>query len=524
MAKNKKYNRQSEFLFQDAEFLSVFAKEAGALQDYPEEKLHIGWELILLNQFHDILPGTSIKKVYEDSHRQYEEVLRSGYEMVSAAASGIASMITSDCNSLVVFNQLSFTRSDMLVFESEKNISALDAGDGELTPVQKTGDNSYTAFVGGIPSKGYKTFSFVESGSPADKRVFTYSNGKLETPFYSVLFDDQGHITSLFDKEEERELTRKGCRLNQLQAFEDKPHNYDAWDINIYYQDKMWTVNDLISREVIENGPLRFCLKITREFMDSSIEQKIVFYKEKRRIDFDNKIDWKENHILLKAAFPLDIHASKATYEIQYGNVERSTHSNTSWDVAQFEVCSHKWADLSEGNYGVSLLNDCKYGYDIKDGTMRLSLIKSAIEPNPDADKEIHEFTYSLYPHRGQWQDARTVQEAYSLNCPLYSEEIAVQRGTLGREECFASVDRDNILIEVIKKAEDRDEIIIRLYECYNRRTNTDITFAQSIESLCECDLHENKGEELWFDGKIARLSFKPYEIKTLNLKLSGGV
>ncbi|MBF9013985.1 MULTISPECIES: alpha-mannosidase [unclassified Oceanispirochaeta] len=520
MGINKKYNRQSEFLYQDAEFFSVFARESQVQPDYPAEEINAGWRIILLNQFHDILPGTSIKKVYEDSWAQYEEILQKGNGIVTGAIKSLASRIDSDKESLVVFNQLGFSRTDILVFNSHKKVSTLEDGEGLHVPVQEIGSGTYFAHLQNIPSKGYKTYVIHEADICEPEDPFSFSNGRLETPFYSVIINEEGNISSLYDKEEKRQLVKKGQCLNQLQAFEDKPHNYDAWDINIYYQDKMYDVNQLKSLEVLDAGLLRFCLKIEKDFVNSKIIQKIYFYKDSRRIDFASTIDWKESQILLKAAFPLDIHSSRATYEIQYGNVERSTHSNTSWDFAQFEVCGHKWADISEDNYGVSLLNDCKYGYDIKGSTMRLSLIKSAIEPNPEADKGVHEFTYSLYPHKGRWQDGHTVRQAYFLNCPLYTEEIGLQKGPLHREMSFVSVNQENIIIEVIKKAEDRDETILRIYECCNRRTEAEFHFAGKIETLHECDLHEHKLQPLSFKGNKTKLLFKPYEIKTVTLGL----
>lgn len=282
----------------------------------------------------------------------------------------------------------------------------------------------------------------------------------------------------------------------------------------------MWEVTDVDSVEVIESGDVRSTVKISRKFCDSLIVQEISIYNDVPRIDFRTVIDWKETQMLLKTAFPVDIHSDKATYEIQYGNVERLTHWNTSWDQARFEVCAHKWADLSEDDYGVSLLNDCKYGHDIKDGVMRLTLLKSAKEPNVDADREIHEFTYSLYPHLGDFKAAGTVQMAYALNCPMYTKVENQHAGSLPTEFSMAKVDKENVIIEVVKKAEDSEDIIIRLYECYNRRSAVNLTFCAIISGVWECDLMESNLHELDHGDNTFVFDIKPFEIKTFKLKV----
>jgi alpha-mannosidase len=226
-------------------------------------------------------------------------------------------------------------------------------------------------------------------------------------------------------------------------------------------------------------------------------------------------VDWHEDHKFLKASFPVDINSSRAAYEIQYGNLERETHNNTSWDIAKFEVCGHKWADLSEGNYGVSLLNNCKYGYDIKDGTMRLTLLKSGTYPNPEADLGYHEFTYSIYPHKGTWKEGNTQTMAYNLNVPMYAVVEDSHDGTLNNEMSLLKLNKDNCVIEVVKKAEDSDGVILRLYEYKNMRENVCLTFDREIESAFECDLMENISGLCEKTDKGIKFEVKPYEIKT---------
>jgi alpha-mannosidase len=520
MGRNKKYNRKSELLYQDVEFLSTLAMTLG--KEYPQESINQNWEIILLNQFHDILPGSSIKEVYEESREQYEKVLAEGNKMARQAVDSIAANIKLEKLSVVVYNTLSFERSDIAIF---------DIPDGMVNPcivdelgykvpcqaVEGQGQRKAMFFAENIPAKGYRTY-VLEEAQTSEVSNLNISENKLENAYFAIEIDEKGTLSSVYDKINRREVLKQGGRGNQLQAFEDKPMNYDNWDIDIYYQEKMWEVDQVEKVEVIENGPVRGGVRIYKKFLDSTIIQNIYIYKDVPRIDFDTYVDWKEDQVLLKAAFPVDVHADKATYEIQYGNVERPTHWNTSWDVARFEVCAHKWADISEEGFGVSLLNDCKYGHDIKDGNIRLTLIKSGIHPNKEADREEHYFTYSLYPHGGDWKAGRTVQMAYSLNIPLYTKVEQPHDGILPSSLSMVHVSRDNVIIEAVKKAEDSDEIIIRLYECHNRRSNVRVTFYKELRRVVECNLMEKELEEIVPEGNSFSFQIKPYEIKTFKL------
>ena len=509
------------------ELLSVIADKASGLKQYPQEKLNRGWQTILLNQFHDIIPGSSIKEVYEDSQQQYMEILDEGKEMLQNALERISGNIALNRTSLIVFNQLSYERSDLIVFdlpEEYEQVEILDKGQAVL--LQLSGRRA-AFYAKDIPSKGYKAFeirkvekvpAFVE---PQELRI---SPEILENRFFRIQLDTGANITSIYDKINQREVVQAGKRANVLQAFEDKPRDYDAWEISIYYEEKVWEVNDVVSMEVVEEGPLKACLRVKKKFVDSEIIQDMVIYRDIPRIDFVNRIDWKQKQVLLKAAFPVDVHADAATYEIQYGNLQRPTHKNTSWDVARFEVCGHKWADLSGEGYGVSLLNDCKYGHDIHDSVMRLTLIKSPIDPYENADQEVHEFTYSVYPHEGNWRTGKTVNMAYSLNCPMYTKLEIAHEGVLPAEFSFVKVNKENVVVEVVKKAEDSDAIIIRLYECRNRRDNVRLTFFKELAEVWECDLMEHNTEKIEAQGRKFEFEIKPYEIKTFKVVTRTGI
>lgn len=518
MARNKRDNRISEQLYESTEKVNSLAMLLG--KEYPAENINKNWENILLNQFHDILPGTSIKKVYDVTDEDYKRIIGSGKEMLADGINYIAENISLKNKSVVVFNTLGFDRDDIVEFEvpSDINMPAVLDGSEEIE-CQLIDDGKAIFFAKGIPANGHKAFEIIEATKSSSTNL-TIEKNYIENKFFDIKINEEGNITSIIDKKSNREVLKEGQTANVLQAFEDKPMDYDNWDIDIYYDEKMWLVNDVQHIEVIERGNVRSTLEIKRKFQDSTIIQKVYIYNDIPRIDFDTNIDWKESQVLLKAAFPVDINSNEATYEIQYGNVKRPTHRNTSWDEARFEVCGHKWVDLSEGNYGVSLMNNSKYGHDILDGVMRLTLLKSGILPNTTSDQEVHNFIYSIYPHTGDYKDAGTVKMAYNLNVPLYSKVEEAHEGSLESKSSLVKVDKDNVIIEVIKKAEDSDELVIRMYECHNMRTNVTLEMISEIESVKECNLMETDISELSKDGNKVSFEMKPFEILTLKVKL----
>ena len=367
-----------------------------------------------------------------------------------------------------------------------------------------------------LPSKGYKTFRIAgksEAAGEAAVKPFTLQGlYDLETPFYRVKLDEQGMFTSIYDKENEREVVQEGQRANLLRMYEDKPIYFDNWDIDIYYTEKFWDVDGVEQMEWTEVGPVRAVLEITRKASNSTIRQQVIFYALSRRIEFVTKVDWKEHQTLLKVHFPVAVHTDEAAFDVQFGNLTRKTHRNTSWDVARFESCGQKWMDLSEGHYGVSLLNDCKYGHSVQDSNMALTLIKSGIEPNPTADQEEHEFTYAIYPHAEGWRAAGTVDEAYKLNQPLAAETNAADADAYS----FASVDRANVVLETVKMAEDGNGIVLRMYESENALTKVKLTVNTAFEKAYICNLLEEIESEAAVHGKTIEVVLKPYEVVTV--------
>jgi len=526
MAKNKWYNRRSEFLCGDAEFYSVLAMEVNRDFSYPKAEMEKNWKLLLLNQFHDILPGSSIRDVYEDSARQYEEILASGQELVGKAKTEIMRSfgLEPEGNDLLVWNPLSFSRTGILTMDRK--------WDGAGVKYQQAADGSYVYLAEQVPAKGYRIFGSDVDNKRAECRfceniieeVRSDENGTLTgitTPFYEITFNGSGEMTRIYDRREERELLKPGQAGNHISIFEDRPLEYDAWNIDATYEEHSWEFDAPEQFTILENGPVRGCVYVKRRFLDSVLEQYIYFYGHTSRIDFKTEMDWHEHQMLVKAAFPLDILCDSADYEIQFGNVKRPTHYNTSWDQARFETCGHKWADMSENGYGVALLNDCKYGYDIHDSVMRLTLLKSGIFPNPDADQGRHEFTYGLFPHQGDFRRGKVIQEAYELNCPLTGNRVGRKKG---EEETtsysYLQIREENVFADTVKLAEEGDGIILRFYEAYGRRTKVHVTVPWNEGNVAvECGCMEDELGPVKENGGMLEFEMKPYEIKTVKIR-----
>lgn len=530
-AEIKKNNRKAEILLHDAElFNSLTAVEN--YQDYPELIFKNNWEIVLKNQFHDILPGSSIKEVYQDSAAEFNQVFESTESVLNSSLAEIAAQVEGEEKKLVVFNTLPWERSGYIEFEGRE------------------------IMIDDIPASGYKTYNIVESseglkleaeiaaqkeadfrerqiqylkaksksqtvGIESKKNLLKLKKDKMlvENRYYRIKLNEQGQITSIYDRQYQREILPEGSCANLLQAFEDRPMRFNAWDIDIYYQEKEYQVDDLKELKIDKLSD-RIIVNLKWSFLDSTIKQKMIVYANQRRIDFKTDIDWQEEQILLKTAFPADLRTTKATYEIQFGNVERNTHWNTSWDYAKFETVGHKWADLSERDYGISLLNDCKYGYDIKDQTMRLTLIKSGVYPDPEADQGEHSFTYSLYPHGGDWFKGGTVKEAYELNYPLKTVISQSDKGEQPQQKSFIEVEAESTILETVKKAENSEALILRFYEYGNRREKVKVELNFKFEKINECNLIEEDTAEIEFEADNFEFEIKPYEIKTFKVKL----
>ena len=515
-ARNKKYNRKSECLYHDIETLSAIAnKETGFA--YPGERLLKNWKTILLNQFHDILPGSSISVVYEDSKKDYEGVLKAGCEMAGNAQGAILSNIALKDDGIVVFNTTGFNRHDAVICDIPCDCEfALFDRTGREVPYQKTFDGKMV-FVADVPSKGYTTYT-VKKTSPTEFEPVKAEMSRVTTPFFDVEFNEEYNISKLIHRETGRSVAPDGQTVGKVIAYQDRPHNHEAWDVKCYFDEKSWNL-DFKKAELVELGAVRAVYKVERTFRDSTFTEYYCIYNDLRRIDVDYEADWHEDHVVLKADYPVDVNATKATFDIQFGNIERSTTTNTTWEFAQFEVSMHKWADLSDNGFGLSVINDCKYGCDVKNGRIRPTLFRCATSPNTLQDREHHSFTFSIYPHAKRVNDSDVVKEGYNVNYPLYAVFSKAKEGTLPEEYSLVGCDRDNVVIETVKIAEDSDSMIIRAYETWNSKTPATLTFCSEIETATECNLLEEEDESVAFTGNTLSATFKPFEIKTFKVK-----
>ncbi len=527
----KQANRAAELLYREAEWLNAWATLLGA--GNRQTDLNEGWRLILLNQFHDILPGSSIAPVYVESHTQHAHIQHVGNDVRAAATGYLLNSQQAQENtrpasiaSIAVFNSLPWGRTEAVsipVSVVQGTSDLLSANGDEITQAveELSGEQAILVEVE-VPSYGYEVVSpgnltqhAQASHSSAHLKV---SRNSLQNDEIHLELDDNGEVASLYDLRRGRETIAEGAHANQLVAYEDRPLRWDAWDIDIFYREKPYPVNTIQNWRVVEEGPIRAAIEITRRLGESTIRQRICLWRSRRRVDFVTEVSWQERQTLLRALFPLRINAARATCEIQFGAVERPTHRNTSWDQARFEVCAHRWVDLSEGDYGVALLNDGKYGHSLHDNVLGLSLLKGAIFPDPDADRGLHRFTYSLLPHEGDWRAGQVVRRAYDLNVPLRAVPLT---GTASRGPVsFLSTDNDHIVVETVKVAEDGDGLIVRLYEAHNQRGHATIRFERVVRSAEEVDLLERPTGQVNAEGNMISFEVLPFEVKTFRVRL----
>jgi alpha-mannosidase len=527
-ARNKRANRKSEFLLHDAEFLASLAAILDAGYAYPHQDLRRAWELVCLNQFHDIIPGSSIGPVYEESLQQYAEIGKLGDQVKQGALQAIAGQAGGD---LLVVNPTSFARRDLAFWAGGELSKSWHRADGSPAEIQACA-GGLLLDAGELPPYSVTPLLSApdhgDAGRAPKASALAASPTLLENDLLRAEFDAGADLVRLYDKANRREVLLPGAIANQLQAFEDRPRVPDAWDVDIYYDDRMWLAEPATSVRVIEAGPLRAALEVRRRILNSTLVQHISLGHNSPRLDFDTTIDWQERHVMLKVAFPVDVLSPTATYEIQWGNVQRPTHRNTSWDWARFETCAHKWADLSEGGYGVSLLNDCKYGHDVHDNVLRLTLLRSPTNPDPAADLGEHRFVYSLLPHAGGWGEL-TIAQAYALNNPLLiwpgrGGRIPERRRkpVTGKEwpatTCFLQVNPSNVIIETVKHAEDGLGLIVRLYESQRQRGEFNLVASIPLAEAWRTNLLEENQERLAVQGNCLKLWIHPYQIVTLRL------
>jgi len=521
-ARNKRANRKTEFLLHDAEFLAALAGILDERYGPPADDLREAWKLVCLNQFHDIIPGSSIRPVYVESLRQYGEAGKKAGNVRETASKVIAEKLGGD---VLLVNPTSFPRYGPVFVEwKESPFESLRKENGARAEVQWT-DGGCWVDAGGLPPYSVTPLHAGENGGGRETETgLAAAPDLLENDLIRVELNEEGDIVRIHDKETGREILPEGTVANRFLAFEDRPVEWDAWDVFIYYDEKCWTSAPASERKVVESGPLRATIETRRRILESDYTQRISLSHDSKRIDFETVLHWRERHVLLKAEFPVDILSPEAAYEIQWGNVKRPTHRNTSWDWARFETCAQKWVDLSEGDYGVSLLNDCKYGHDVRDNVIRLSLLRGTTSPDPEADMGEHRFSYSLFPHTGPLGEA-TIREAYVLNDPVFAvpgrgggRPGNAKEAPVSTPYSLVRTDSPNVVIETVKPAENGEGMIVRLYEALRRRGRVTLTAGFDIGEAWITDLLEENIGKPDAAGRCVTLYMKPFQITTVRL------
>jgi alpha-mannosidase len=559
-SEEKRGNRKNEVSILNAEKLASIDALLGAT--YPQHDFDDAWKKILFDQFHDILPGSGIHINYVDAARKYAETSRFSNDTIKAALKDVAAHVNSAGVSVLVFNPLSWMRTEEV--EVEAQLPSLDGivavgPDGKtlrsavLSSDPKTNRAKLRILAQDIPATGYKLIR-LQTGSKEQQAPprLSANDTSLENEFIRLKVDPKsGCITSLFDKRSNTEslalpVQSQGAPAaspdglpcgNLLQAFVDKPKKWDAWNIDADFVKQHWDLMQADEVKLVVNTPLRAVLRVKHHFQNSSFVQDITMYPGVPRVDVNMQADWQEQHILLKAAFPVSVHSDKATYEIPYGTVQRPTTRNTLAEQAQFEVPALRWADLSDDTHGFSLLNDSKYGYDARDNVLRLSLLRSPTWPDPQTDQGHHEFTYSLYPHGGTWREAMTVRRGYELNYPLVAVTTTQHPGTLPAEYSFFGTAENNVVITAVEKDDllpasgtpsdstaspsDRNTLIVRFYEWAGKKGDIHLQLPQKAIAVWETNLMEVAQAPLSLDesGKVLAVPTTPYEIKTVKVQ-----
>lgn len=501
-AEVKKTNRKTELLLRRLEILFSLLNMATANTiAYPAQVLHDLWRILLRNQFHDIVPGSAIHEVYQDYRTEFAGLQQQVKQLLANLPQP---------KELQVFNYAAWPVTDLVFIPQElapQNQFSDQTGQ-QLPAVQSAGQTAVLVTI--PPLSAVMLSTQTGAASTAVQPVAEILPSGLRTARYQVTWNEQGQLTQLYQVAQQREVL--AAPSNVLQLFEDKPINFDAWNIDIFYQQKgQELAADKIA--VIENNQLFVTVQFTYHFDKSTILQKMRLYQHTDRIDFITQVDWQQRQQLLKAKFAVNVRATEATYDIQYGNVKRPTHWNTSWDYAKFETVGHQWADLSQQDFGVSLLNDCKYGYDIKDNCLRLSLLKGAIFPDPTADLGEHTFTYSLLPHDGDFITGGTIAEAWQLNDPLQLAPVALP--DLPKVVVDA---KTTVMIDALKRAESDDGWIIRLHETIGSEQVVNLKVA-GINQWQETNLMEAPLTTAKVSGDALQIVLQPYEIKTYLLQ-----
>ena len=550
-ADQKKYNRYCERLLYEAELwssfatllckdkfarqpllpsINIFSRKEDICQDDWQKLIKIAWQKVLFNQFHDILPGTSIPEVFTEANRDWAEAIAIGKGLLEAALKAIAVSIKlpeppqEDAKPIIIFNSLNWQRSQEVIIEdkilADNNLDFWIIDPQQNTPIDSKHHNNRLTFIADTPSVGYCLYWLCWSLKREDVKIehqddgekFELTNEHLKITVNSLT----GNLDSVIDLKNDFEILSDP---GKLQAFEDKGQYWDAWNIDPEYEQKRLPDPELESIEWINAG-LSKRIRVIKKLNKSTFIQDYILERDSNILKIVNKVDWQETHVMVKAAFFLTIESDTATYEIPCGTITRTTKPETKAEQAQWEAPALNWADITDEkqNYGVSLLNDCKHGYDAKPNLLRLTLLRSSIWPDPQSDRGIHHFTYAIYPHQADWKKAKTVQKGYELNTPLKAI-VLKQNNNLSHDGLLwfnqlLTLSSENLILMALKLFR-KNELIMRCYEAYGKATNLTIEsdLNLQVESWVNC-LEESQQKI------IAADKIHPYKITTIKLKI----
>ncbi len=532
-ANHKRNMRESSEWALDAEKYASLAWLDG--KKYPGDELTEAWKKITFNQFHDLAAGSGIGIIYKDAQRDYDQVRWATNEISAGALKTVAARVnTSGAQGVpvLVFNSLAWERSGLVTVSVQlpdptSSVSVLDS-EGHVLPSQilssDAGTHTFKLLIQAhhVPSMGYEVLHVVPGTSPFQSDLKA-DDLTLENSLLRVTVDKTtGCITSLYDKKSSFESIASGGCGNELQLFRDTPKDYDAWNIDPGTLDQPPAKPGADSVELVDHGPLTASIRVTRHTQNSKFVQEIVLHSGSDQVDVVNDIDWHETHELLKAAFPLAASSPMATYEIPYGTIDRPTTRNNSWEKAQFEVPALRWADLGDGKHGFSLINESKYGYDARDNVLRLSLLRSPVWPDPEADRGHHHFSFALYPHAGDWKQALTVRHGYEFNYHLDAMQVASHTGAMPARHSFVAASPENVVLTAMKKAEDSDSLVFHLYEWAGKSGAIELSVPPGATGATETNLLEQpQGSPLAVSGDKVSVHVKPYEIVAVRVDYS---
>ncbi len=497
-AETKRLGRQSERALREAEMWTALLSDRASVID----ELKPLWKEVLFNHFHDVIPGSSLTEAYTRAEKSFSDVIEKAGTIADRAC---FTALKDTPDTLTVFNSLSFERKVFAILPT--GYQGAYNGNGIAAETQCV--NGQTLALLEVPACGMSTYTLQRGDCIAEAGID--NDLYLENNLIRAKFNAQGELISVIDKESGVEFLTDSS--NRFRVYQDAPTMFDAWDIDSFYEKLEVTNISDIAVAVEQRGNLLSSLLIKKKINNSEIKQHVILRKDSKRIDFETEVDWNETHKLLKVDFNTNIHTTELLSEIQFGYVMRPTHRNRQYDADRFEVWQHKWSALAEGNRGVAILNDCKYGISADGGRMSLTLLKSAAAPALHADKGVHKFTYSVMPFTQTFFNSRVIQEAYDLNYPAH-----VMSGE-GTEGSLLQLSEKNIIIETVKFAEDGSgDLIIRLYECQNAYTNCRLTFGFDVKEVYETDMLEHHAEKDQVHGNQVTLVMKPFEIKTLRV------